>query len=209
MLDVGCGEGHSTRFFRELGCEVLGVDGSPEALRNTVVPGSVELHDFCQGAFPARRRFDLVWTCEFLEHVEEEFLPHVVATLGLADKFILATHAFPKQKGHHHVNCQPSRYWISVLEQAGYGCSLSATLAARRATFADHRRVNHFVRSGLVLEKLPADVPPSALSFEELRRAGQHPSFSARAKGALLYRHFRAVKRWKGVFPTGPKSEAA
>src|SRR5688572_33082149 len=24
VLDVGCGEGHSTRFFRDLGCDVLG-----------------------------------------------------------------------------------------------------------------------------------------------------------------------------------------
>ena len=33
VVDVGCGEGHSTRFFADLGLEVLGVEGGKEAIR--------------------------------------------------------------------------------------------------------------------------------------------------------------------------------
>ena len=51
VLDVGCGEGHSTGYFRALGCEVLGLDGFDQAIRDSVIPDAVRLHDFNLGAF--------------------------------------------------------------------------------------------------------------------------------------------------------------
>lgn len=154
VLDVGCGEGHSTRFFRELGCEVLGVEGCARAVAESVVPGQVVRHDFCEGAYLAGRSFDLVWSCEFVEHVEEAYVPNILKTFAQSARMILMTHAFPGQEdGYHHVNCRSSAYWIRRLEEVGYRCDVEQSLAARRATLADYPGINHFARSGLVFIK--------------------------------------------------------
>jgi hypothetical protein len=34
--------------------------------------------------------------------------------------YAVITHAFPGQKGHHHVNCQQSIYWIDVFYDYGF-----------------------------------------------------------------------------------------
>lgn len=157
VLDVGCGEGHSTRYFHELGCEAVGVDGCEQAIRETAAPGLVVQHDFCQGPFPWGREFDMVWSCEFLEHVQRRYVPHLLGTFAAAKKLVLVTHAFPGQdEGHHHVNCQPSRYWIRQIESLGFECRLDLSLEARQRSLADYRGINHFARSGLVFVRRQA-----------------------------------------------------
>jgi SAM-dependent methyltransferase len=155
VLDVGCGEGHSTKFFHKLGCKVLGVDGCRQALADSVIPGCVLRHDFCHGPFLTDRSYDLIWSCEFLEHVKQEFVPNVLKTFSRASKAILMTHAFPGQEdGHHHVNCRPSSYWIRRIEALGFQCRVDLTRQARTITLADYPGINHFARSGLVFLRI-------------------------------------------------------
>jgi SAM-dependent methyltransferase len=162
VLDLGCGEGHSTKFFHDLGCEALGIDGCPQAIEDSVIPGHVIQHDFCDGPFIPQRKYDLIWSCEFLEHVGEEYLPNILKTLADAGKVILVTHAFPerrarlrqrRERGHHHVNCQPSAYWIRHIESLGFECQVANTLRARTMTLADYPGINHFARSGLLFTR--------------------------------------------------------
>ncbi|MBI1903554.1 MAG: class I SAM-dependent methyltransferase [Planctomycetia bacterium] len=192
VLDVGCGEGHSTRFFRELSCDVLGVEGSAEAIAHSTIPDAMAQHDFCRGPFRPSRRFDMVWCCEFVEHVEERYVPHILETFQLADRCLLLTHAFPGQKGHHHVNCRPGAYWIDLIERAGFRLSLRQTLAARRVTHADYHRVNHFGRSGLVFVPRSQTAGPTVDSPEALTPAP--PSLGARARSGFLLAEYRLAK---------------
>jgi SAM-dependent methyltransferase len=197
VLDVGCGEGHSTKFFRGLGCDVLGLDGFDQAIRDSVIPDAVQLHDFTKGACALKRKFDLVWSCEFLEHIDEKHLPGVLETFQAAGKLLMVTHAFPGQPGHHHVNCRKTDYWIHVFEGAGFTCDVSRTIAARRETLKDLTEYpNHFARSGLVLRPVTGDTPPD---FDVAVAHGSSPGLRARAKSLLIRANARRDRRRAGM----------
>ena len=116
VLDVGCGEGHSSKFFADLGCSVSAIDGSPKVLEHNVFK-DVVVHDLSIGPFA--KPVDLVWCSEVVEHIEEKHLKNVLDTL-CQGKWLLLSHAQPGQKGTHHVNCQNDDYWIKKIEERGY-----------------------------------------------------------------------------------------
>src|SRR5262249_5099772 len=141
----------STRFFHDLGCRVLGLEGCIQAIEHSALPDRMLHHDFCDGPMRGDDKFDMVWSCEFLEHVDRRFVPNILQTFAHAQKLILVTHAFPGQEdGHHHVNCQPTSYWIRQMETIGFRCDAGLTRLARTVTLQDYTGVNHFARSGLV-----------------------------------------------------------
>jgi SAM-dependent methyltransferase len=146
VLDVGCGDGQALGVFKALGCDVLGVDGIPQDS-----PYIVE-HDFTLGPFRPGRRFDLVWSCEFVEHVEERYVPNFLETFQ-SGRYVFMTHAEPGQPGHHHVNCQPREYWVKKLAAIGYEYVPLLTSAARRLAQANPDPWNHFARSGLAFKR--------------------------------------------------------
>lgn len=154
VIDVGCGEGHALSMFRDLGCAVLGIEGVWQE------DPSIIQHDYTQGPWlmdvhvePA----DLIWCCEYVEHVEERYVPNFLETFKCG-KLVLMTHAEPGQAGWHHVNTQLSSYWIGVLAAIGYSLDRDLTLEARRFAALNTDPHNHFVRSGLAFERydLPA-----------------------------------------------------
>jgi len=124
VLDVGCAEGIHTKYFKELGCEIIGVEG---LLLNAIHPQAafpIIINDF-QESFVQVAKIDLAWCCEVLEHIEEAYLDNVMQTL-LNGKYITITHALPGQGGHHHVNEQSPEYWIARFEE--YNCILQKEL---------------------------------------------------------------------------------
>jgi len=136
-IDVGCGEGYSTRFLSDLGVDVLGIEGGKQAIKNSPVAHLIVRHDYTKGAYIPRAGVDLIWCCEFVEHVEERFLGNFLATFA-AGRFCLMTHAFPGQEGFHHVNCQPSEYWIEKLASIGFTHDPVGTDRFRALTEAKH-----------------------------------------------------------------------
>ncbi len=97
VIDIGCGFGHCLKWFAENGlCRITGVEGWGEAVQNTVVPQFVCQHDFCAGPPPIGEAFDLAWSSEFLEHVEEQYLPNVMHAFRLA-RYACITHGEPGQ----------------------------------------------------------------------------------------------------------------
>lgn len=147
MLDVGCGEGHAMQFFRDQGIEAFGVDGVKQK------DISIREHDFTEGPF-VWRPVDLIWSCEFVEHVEEQYASNLVRTFKSA-KLVLMTHAFPGQAGHHHVNCRDSEYWKGFMTAAGFLFNPQYTELTRSLTLDNPSEYNHYLRSGMAFDRKP------------------------------------------------------
>ena len=115
VLDVGCGEGHAVKWFRDAGIDAEGIDGLALNVERAVTP--ILLHDLTAGPFI--HPVDLVWCCEVAEHIDPEKVDNLIDTLANG-RVIAMTHAVPGQGGWHHVNCQPAGYWIEQIEARGY-----------------------------------------------------------------------------------------
>lgn len=138
VLDVGCAEGHCIGYFRHYGCAVKGVDGSRLAKEKSVLGEYHDIHDFVAGPYKPADGYDLLWCCEFVEHVDERYTGNFLQTFKAANKFIFLTHAMPGQPGWHHVNCQPSGYWIDKLQRIGFDYHASLTEHARSVVHGGH-----------------------------------------------------------------------
>lgn len=145
VLDVGCGDGQAIEFFADLGCSVLGIEGVEQNH-----PAIIQ-HDFTDG--PAEHgSFDLCWCCEFVEHVEEGFIPNFLSSFRSA-KTLLMTHADPGQPGFHHVNCRSSEYWVGVMAAAGFSLDVGLTAMSRVLAARNSSPWNHFLRSGMAFRR--------------------------------------------------------
>jgi len=120
VCDVGCGKGYSTRYFSQKGLYVVGTEGGSNAINNSVFEGILIKNDYTiTSAIKDDSKFDLIWCCEFVEHVREQYIHNFLNDFKKG-KYIAMTYAEPGQEGFHHVNCQPKEYWINKLENIGF-----------------------------------------------------------------------------------------
>ncbi len=103
------------------------------------------MHDLTKGAI--HTKVDLVHCHEVVEHIEEQFLENLLDSLKCG-KYILMTHAVPNQDGHHHVNCQPSSYWITHL--ARKNCVLLEGDSIRVRKLAENDGAIYMANTGMV-----------------------------------------------------------
>ncbi len=131
VIDVGCGFGYSTRWFENAGCVVLGLEGSRHIVKDAVTPAVLN-HNFTEGKVRGdRTEWDFCWCSEFLEHVDDRYLPNVFDTLTRC-RYVLAASALPGFRGHHHVNEQPPEYWIERFAAHGFRCDEEETDRLRK-----------------------------------------------------------------------------
>lgn len=112
FLDIGCGVGGMLELAKILNLNYFGIDGDPTIL----LKENFELHDFTKGPSSHSKKYDLVWSCEFVEHVEETYIDNFMRSF-LLGKYIILTHAPPNTPGKHHVNCKESSYWIDIFSK--------------------------------------------------------------------------------------------
>lgn len=145
VLDVGCGDGQTMLAFAMRGCIVTGIDG----LRlSDEYAGEFIEHDLTTGPLVLPEPPDLVWCCETVEHIAEDHLDSLLATLTQG-RVLAMTHALPGQAGWHHVNCRPPAYWIEHMRRRGFRVAEATTASLR----AQAESGSWFARSGLVFTR--------------------------------------------------------
>lgn len=137
IIDVGCGEGWSTEFFKRKGLKVLGVEGSQKVINGSPHKELLIQHDYTKGKLKIKQKFDAIWTCEFVEHVEQQYVENFLDTFEKVD-YIFMTYSEPQWStgGYHHVNCRDQNYWNVKLASIGFKYLLEDSLAAREIAIA-------------------------------------------------------------------------
>ncbi len=131
VVDIGCGYGCSTKYFLDKGLTVVGVEGFRPALDDNECPRQYLIeHDYTLGPLQVPQ-VDLAWAAEFVEHVEARFRDNFLITFACA-RYVCLTHAVPGQGGYHHVNEQPTEYWLGELARYGFEHLPSETAFLRR-----------------------------------------------------------------------------
>lgn len=174
VLDIGCGRGFSTKFFKDLECEVVGIDGAQQAGQMSLVPENFLLNDYEKGqAFSddcvyngktgKEINFDLCWCCEFVEHVWEHFSDNFINDFKKCN-YVAMTFAAIGQGGHHHVNENTEEYWIEKLTKAGFEYLPDETRILRSWAKQDKEErqkipnvpffISHFVDRGLFFKRV-------------------------------------------------------
>ena len=147
MLDIGCGRACVVKDAIDIHqIDALGVDGDPGTLHgewNFERPDvPFLLHDYTTGPAPLEdREFDLCWSVEFLEHVEEKYMGNWMEDVRRC-KYVIVTHAKPgpttvdgkSGTNHHHVNEQHPEYWIDKFDQFGFDFDVDLTNELREAS---------------------------------------------------------------------------
>lgn len=118
FLDIGCGPGGMVSLAGMRGLEAVGIDGDWEVPKEKDT--NIVIHDFTTGpCLTTKASFDLGWSVEFLEHVDEKYQDNYMQAFARC-KLVVCTAAGPGAPGHHHVNCQPQEYWYKVFDKYGF-----------------------------------------------------------------------------------------
>lgn len=154
MVDIGCGPGDMVQIANLRGMDAIGVDGDwtlKETWEDLGISDNVFLHDFTHGKFTSpKEEYDLAWSVEVLEHVEEQYLENMLDLFGKC-KYAIVTAAPPGHGGHHHVNEQPKEYWIEKFASVGlvYDEGVTSTIRGEVSSM----RKPFMQRSGMFFRK--------------------------------------------------------
>jgi SAM-dependent methyltransferase len=120
LLDVGCGRGTSTSWFLYHGVDVLCVEGSHDAVEQSLLPDvatQVVEHDFSRGPWWPEKTYDAVWSVEFLEHVGVNYHYNYISTFRKAALIFVTSSVWG---GWHHVEVHNDTWWINKYESYGF-----------------------------------------------------------------------------------------
>jgi hypothetical protein len=147
VLDIGSGRGHAAKWFNDQGLKSYAIEGMEENCQLAVHP--TECVDLTKKTYSVD--VDLVNCVEVVEHVEEKYLENLLTAL-CCGKYIFMTHGRPKQRGHHHVNNQPTEYWIKHLGARGF--KLLDEDSAEIKRLAKEEGATHIIDTGMLFVKV-------------------------------------------------------
>lgn len=109
ILDLGCGIGRSLDYFISMGIDAVGVEGSDLAIRKAANSKAILRYNL-NSELDLNKRFDLIWSFEFVEHIHPKYLDNLLKTFSNHSDNIVMSDARPDQGGDGHLNLQPETY---------------------------------------------------------------------------------------------------
>jgi len=141
LLDIGCGPGGIVEYALNKGIKAIGVDG--DFTLDRVAPCII--HDYTTGPLDHQDiYYDFGWSVEFLEHVEEKYIPNFMNSFQHCRRVILTASDNPRPKCH--VNPQLPSYWIKVFTDYGFKYNHSVSEYIKKASTLDR---DFFRKSGM------------------------------------------------------------
>jgi SAM-dependent methyltransferase len=135
FLDLGCGRGFSAKYFLDQGARVLCVEGSRDAIAQSLLPAETIIgHDVTLGPWWPEETFDVLWSTEFLEHVGRPFMKNYLPIMRRA-AIIMITQ--PGWGGWHHVEVHSPSWWRTRMELQGFFFSSSLSDLVRLEALSD------------------------------------------------------------------------
>jgi SAM-dependent methyltransferase len=133
LLDVGCADGFAVRWFADNGVDAHGLDGLPYNIAYARDQGTKNafVHDLTTGPY-VHEKFDVIWCCDVVEHIAEDYLDNVMATFQQA-KMVLLTNGteLHGSDGWHHITNLPDTFWIEWMKNGGFQLDESLTAESR------------------------------------------------------------------------------
>jgi 2-polyprenyl-3-methyl-5-hydroxy-6-metoxy-1,4-benzoquinol methylase len=139
ILELGCGAGSMFEYFRIMGASLyIGLEGNPLAFKYSPVLSKNQ--DFfrlvnLQEEVNFNRRFDLIYTSEVLEHINEDKTDMFLKTIANhmdKDSLFLGTIAFTVMDVH--INVHDKKWWLEKFSKQGlFPFEGSATLENKLA----------------------------------------------------------------------------
>lgn len=119
VLDVGCGTGVSLSYFIDNGIDAWGIENSDLAVQKSKYPEKILKYNL-KHPVDLKRKFDLLWCFEVIEHIHPAYEENVLKTLTSHSALVILSAAKPGQKGHGHFNEKPEEYWIEKFRKLGF-----------------------------------------------------------------------------------------
>ena len=153
FLDIGCGPGGMVELAKSKGLLVKGIDGDHTLKR----PNETDytLHDFTKAPLIPDFEYDIGWSVEFVEHVEEKYISNYMPCFQSCNTVVI-TYAPPGWEGHHHVNLKDEDYWIQTFATNGlkHNAEMTHQLRQHSTMNLGKKGKKAFVRNrGLVFTK--------------------------------------------------------
>mmetsp|Transcript_1007 Transcript_1007/g.1550 ORF Transcript_1007/g.1550 Transcript_1007/m.1550 type:complete len:389 (-) Transcript_1007:53-1219(-) len=151
LLDVGCGRGVSTSWFLFHGVDVLCVEGSHDAVENSVLPNPSKVvveHDFSRGAWWPEKTYDAVWCVEFIEHIGRNLQKNYITAFRKA-AFIFVSHS--NWGGYHHVEVHDEAHWIQKFTMFGFVYSEELSKSVHAIAMSEKNNNNGTLPNGMPL----------------------------------------------------------
>jgi SAM-dependent methyltransferase len=140
VVDVGCGRGTSTTWFLYQGVDVICVEGSHDAVLQSLLPNpdtQIVEHDFSRGPYWPLKTYDAAWSVEFLEHISRQFHFNYITVFRKAALIFVTS---SRWGGWHHVEIHNDDWWIQKYES--YGLRYSKTLTDQVRQWAAEEKKN-------------------------------------------------------------------
>ena len=133
ILDVGCGPGGNVNYCNKLGYEAFGIDGDEKTLPKGP---NFQIVDYRTQSSSFKGPFDLCWSVEFAEHIEEKYISNFTKDFQKC-RHLIFTAAPPGWGGTSHLNEQNEEYWIKTLGEYDFILDIKKTNIIRKISLLE------------------------------------------------------------------------